>query len=410
MIQAFPVLFGGMERPALDLNFAALKQLDPRVTFTRGSSGTFIGADGTVQTAGVNVPRFTHDPVSGASLGLLVEESRTNAFTYSAEFDNAAWSKSAVTANANAAIAPDGTASAEAVLEAATTDAHQMTSTLGTSGSSASRTLSVFAKANGRSWLRLNLNDGTNRQAWFDVANGIIGTTGSGVTAVITAFPNGWFRCAITTTSTHVISVIAVSSADAVLSYAGNASLGLLLWGAQFEVGAFATSYIATAAASATRAADVASMTGADFSSWYRQDEGTVQVDSDAAAIVTNAVLASIDDGTLNNRIEVRHASTGTNTTRSDIVAGGSVIMTSLPLVGAVSRRRAATAYAAAASIGAGNGMLGAPLLGGVMPTGIDRLRIGVATFGGQFNGTIARLRYWRRRLPDSQLQTLTRL
>ena len=409
MIQAFPVLFGGMERPALDLNFAALKQLDPRVTFTRASSGTYIDQAGLVQTAGTNVPRFTHD-LAGASLGLLVEEARTNAFTYSAEFDNAAWSKNALTINANAATAPDGTASAEAVLEAATTDAHQMTSTLGVSGSSAARTLSVFAKANGRSWLRLNLNDGTNRQAWFDVANGVVGTTGSGVTAMITAFPNGWFRCAITTTSTHVISVIAVASADNTLSYAGNASLGLLLWGAQFEVGAFATSYIATTGASATRAADVATMTGTDFSAWYRQDGGTLvaefRVSSNFASNGSNGFFVS--DGGTSSRFNVA-AFNGLLNFFANAVVGGTQVNANLaaPAPGALIR---AVMAMQADNVGyAANGVSGVDS-SAVLPV-VNQMQVGgVPGLSAYVNGPIARIRYWRRRLPDSQLQLLSRL
>jgi hypothetical protein len=65
-------------RPSLDLRFALAKKLDPRITFTRGSTGTYFGSDGLMRTAGVNEPRFDHDPITGQSLGLLIEESRTN--------------------------------------------------------------------------------------------------------------------------------------------------------------------------------------------------------------------------------------------------------------------------------------------------------------------------------------------
>jgi hypothetical protein len=69
---------------ALDLNFASTKSLVDSatglnlVTFTRASSATFIDSAGTLQTAAVNVPRFDHNPTTGESLGLLVEEQRTN--------------------------------------------------------------------------------------------------------------------------------------------------------------------------------------------------------------------------------------------------------------------------------------------------------------------------------------------
>ena len=65
-------------KPSLNLNFARSRALDPRITFTRASVGTYVGRDGLIKTAGNNEPRFDHDPVTLESLGLLLEESRTN--------------------------------------------------------------------------------------------------------------------------------------------------------------------------------------------------------------------------------------------------------------------------------------------------------------------------------------------
>ena len=65
-------------KPSLNLNFARARALDPRITFTRASVGTYVGRDGRIKTAGNNEARFDHDPVTLESLGLLIEESRTN--------------------------------------------------------------------------------------------------------------------------------------------------------------------------------------------------------------------------------------------------------------------------------------------------------------------------------------------
>lgn len=63
-------------------------------TFARAGSATYIAADGTIQTAGVNVPRYEYDPLTGKCLGMLVEAgARTNRFLYSHVFDDAAWNK-----------------------------------------------------------------------------------------------------------------------------------------------------------------------------------------------------------------------------------------------------------------------------------------------------------------------------
>jgi hypothetical protein len=60
------------QRPSLDLNFARTKRLDPRITYSRASSGTYVDENGLIQSVATNVARFDHDPVTGESLGLLV--------------------------------------------------------------------------------------------------------------------------------------------------------------------------------------------------------------------------------------------------------------------------------------------------------------------------------------------------
>jgi hypothetical protein len=64
--------------PTLNLDFANSQELDPRITFTRGSIGTFVNKNGLIETAAANIPRFDYDPISGECRGLLIEESRTN--------------------------------------------------------------------------------------------------------------------------------------------------------------------------------------------------------------------------------------------------------------------------------------------------------------------------------------------
>jgi hypothetical protein len=75
-------------RPTFSRDFAGEKTLDngtgPAITFTRASGATFFDADGVLQTAANDAPRFDHDPVTGESRGLLIEEARTNLLLNSA--------------------------------------------------------------------------------------------------------------------------------------------------------------------------------------------------------------------------------------------------------------------------------------------------------------------------------------
>ena len=65
-------------RPSLSINFARSQTLDPRITFTRTTSGTRVGPDGYIEVIPADQPRFDFDPVTGECLGLLIEEQRVN--------------------------------------------------------------------------------------------------------------------------------------------------------------------------------------------------------------------------------------------------------------------------------------------------------------------------------------------
>ena len=57
--------------------------------FTRATTGTFIGSNGLIQTAAIDAPRFTHDPVTREVQGLLIEEQRTNHWTQNTDLTGA---------------------------------------------------------------------------------------------------------------------------------------------------------------------------------------------------------------------------------------------------------------------------------------------------------------------------------
>src|SRR4029077_15880586 len=71
-------------QPSLSLDFTTGPPLDPRITFTRASVGTYFDVAGTMQTATANTPRFDYDPVTHALRGLLIETQRINILLNSA--------------------------------------------------------------------------------------------------------------------------------------------------------------------------------------------------------------------------------------------------------------------------------------------------------------------------------------
>jgi len=278
---------------------AQLEQRSSVTAYTATTTAAITNYIPVLLNAGGNQPRFDNNPTTGESLGLLIEEQRTNLFTYSSAFDDASWSKSASSVTANTVIAPDGTLSADALIEDATNAQHFISKVA--SIQSGSVTLSIYAKAAGRDWIRIQTYSGV--YAWFNISTGVLGTVQSGCTATITSVGNGWYRCTATVTYVNQTNYIFLANADGVTSYTGNGFSGVFLWGAQLEAASFATSYISTTSATATRAADSAQMTGANFTSWYSQGFGTLYAEyahlqDTGASTVTTPV--EMNDGTQN--------------------------------------------------------------------------------------------------------------
>jgi hypothetical protein len=284
-----------------------------------------------LETAASGVARFDHSPTTGESLGFLVEEQRTNLVLRSEEFDNASWTKTASIAIVqNSQIAPDGVLSMDSLVDSGNASKRILQAT--TSIASATYTLSVYAKefsTGAKRYLFMSLsssaNTSTYAQARFDVSNGTVvfnGASGTGLS--ISSFNaedvgNGVYRCFITgtigTNTDLSVNIGMTASATNITpetrgsqNYTGDGYSGIYIWGAQLEAGAFPTSYIKTVASQVTRSADAASMTGANFSSWYRQDEGTLY--AEGVNNIPNATvgIVSLDDGTISNRMTLRRS------------------------------------------------------------------------------------------------------
>jgi hypothetical protein len=317
---------------ALDFTTAAL---DSRVTFTRttGSSNpaTYVASTGYIASATNNQPRFDFHPVTLACKGLLIEESRTNNVLFSQVYNGGAYTFTEASAVDNSTASPDNTVTACLFSETAVTSQHSAFGNATTNVTSGTTyTQSIFAKAGTVSVIQLTFAGGgfgTSQYANFDLANGVLGTVIGG-TATISPAANGFYRItfsATATASTAVATVIVVftnnnTTASRAPSYAGNTGSNVYLWGSQFETGAFATSYIPTTTTALTRNADVATMTGTNFSDWWQATRGGASVLATPSTVSGIRPLVQFDDNTADNIIALRG-----NTTNPElyIVDGG---------------------------------------------------------------------------------------
>ena len=225
-------------RPSLTLDFANSRQLDPRITFTRSSIATYLNPDtDRITTATSGIARIEKE-------GLLIEESRTNIIEYSnpdvvSYWGTPTWATESGAVTDNAAEAPDGTTTARKYKLGFLTSWGQIRKSLGVTGN---HVISVFVK---------KVNSGDS----LTVINKSTGDTE--ISSGTEEYPNGWTRYWFFVN--NIIQLRIQFDAD------------VFIWGVQVEAGTFVTSYIPTSGTSLVRAADVASITETNFSSWYNQ-------------------------------------------------------------------------------------------------------------------------------------------
>jgi hypothetical protein len=247
------------------------------LSVTRATTATRVNSSGLIESVATNVPRL--DYTNGTCPSILVEPQRTNLFSYSEQFDNASWTKLDSSISSNATISPDGTTTADKLIENSSTANHLIQKAVVAINSSYS--FSVYAKKAERNWIVLRGVNAAfqNVKAWFNIDAGTVGTLENGATGTITSVGNGWYKCTmiIPTFSTGFEFRVSLSTGNGVDSYLGNGTSGAYIWGAQLEAGSYATSYIPTVASSVTRNADVISKTG--ISTLIGQTEGTMFLD-----------------------------------------------------------------------------------------------------------------------------------
>jgi hypothetical protein len=355
-------------------------------------------------TAAAGVPRFEHNPVTGESLGLEIEEPRTNLILRSEEFDTAAWSGVATGVEANTAVSPDGTLDADKVYEG--TGSNFQNRFQSVAQTATTYAFSVYAKK-GQTDRFVMFAGSPQALLWIDMTTWSVFASTNVVSSSITAVGNGWYRCTLVYTNTSAssfqtgVNLVQVGTTNTV-SYTGNGFSGIYIWGAQLEASAFATSYIPTVASQVTRAADSASMTGANFSSWFRKDEGTIYIEGAPGNYLINAAgYWQIDSGVVLPYVKIMY---GANT------FFGNTFPPTIAPAGAtqVGPNKAVHTYS---STGQANCVNGNAVTSNSTVTSMDaatRLWIGWAVTSPQPGGPIRKFAYYPKRLTNAELQAIT--
>lgn len=260
-----------------------------------------------VSTAGQ--PRFEYG-IDGQSEGILIESQSTNLFLRSESIGSSSWTKFRSNRDGDVAVAPDGTLTADKLREDTSANATHGIYQNFTASSATAYTVSVYAKADGRSHFAITFDDYgsifANDSAFFNLSTGATGTTDSDITSSIQDCGGGWFRCIATrTTLTSGSARVAfyLADADNSTSYTGDKYSGVLLWGAMAEASSHCSSYLKTEASTVTRAADSLSVVS---SSLFDNGEGALFVENKQPNATQNNAVASITDGGSSNYVRIR--------------------------------------------------------------------------------------------------------
>jgi hypothetical protein len=342
-----------------------------------------------------NEPRFDHDPVTLACKGLLIEEGRTNLVSRSQEFSNWSFTNSTL---GSSATAPDGNSTANSVAF------QNSTSPPATVYSSMARLVSVSVTAGQQYTVSFYVKASTNTSINIGTNGQTSPGNNSGALVNVTT---SWTRVSFTLTAggndSGLYAVIG-SGFNGVPTYLSARTIEI--WGAQLEAGSFPTSYIPTTTGTLARSADVCSITTAG---WSNAGNDTMVAEYFVER-TTNAILVeggpsiswmTIGFATTNRQRNLyRH---GGSSTRVDAqTADNSVSFVSINKTALTSGEQIAL-----------NGSLSQTLLGDPPQSDISTiLSIGRRSDGGfaYLNGHLASIRYYRKRLPDAKIQTITQL
>jgi len=413
-------------RPTLDLNFAENKSLIDSITgrnlitFSRSQSGkeaTYVGSDGLIKYAGADEPRFDYDPETGESLGLLIEEQRTNFETNSRltslirinatgtagdGFYDALGTTGTYYKSPNKEILPDGSIDYVAQFYFNGQNPSSINESL-SFGSAKWNNVgyirSFYVKVSGPCTLPIINNNGFPRN-FYTFTNDDVGKWRRVVTPVDQGGAN----------APRSIQAFEVWNFNKSKGYTTSNLLKIQFALVQVEFGNFATSYIPTKGSTVTRNADEASITGTNFSGFYNQSVVSIFSQYKSSSNNNFANLFEFNDGT------------STPSGPSLLVKYGTALSFTSPVNGSytnsqvsdpVAQLESKIAFTVDSANGTSFSIANRPFLSNPLSDldpDVARLFIGCNRNVDDFlNGTISRLTYWPKRLPDLELQQLTK-
>lgn len=162
-----------------------------------------------------------------------------NRLTYGNDLAKSAyWTATGVTALGNQISNPlDGSVTASSMTETAVTSEHKVVQNVTSFFPSQQYTVTAYVRPNGRNNVQLVAYDGnTTYSAFYDVSAGTVGTVVNASGTSITLQPNGFYICQLNFTASSAATTsgtysLKLSTNGSTVSYAGDTSKGVYVWG-----------------------------------------------------------------------------------------------------------------------------------------------------------------------------------
>lgn len=339
-----------------------------KLTYSAPSTKWILGSNGLYQSGTTLRTEYNS---SSVALGVRIEEARTNVVLHNRDLTNAAWTKTNTTA-AKDQTGIDGVANSASSLTATAGNGTCLQAI--TLGSSARYQSAFVKRITGSGTINMTMDNGTT---WTAVT----------VTA-------SWTRVEIPTQTlaNPTVGFRIVTSGDAI-------AIDMV----QNENGVFATSPIATAGSTVTRAGDDITIGSSLFP--LSSSLGTMYVRSNLIAANANPRPLTLNDGTINECHIIDQTST---TATRGVTLDGLVTQASVSVtVNAGAYNKVAYAYALNDFSMVANAGTPQTDAAGTLPT-VTRLDVGSLAGTSIWSGWISQIMYLPRRMSNADMQTLT--
>ena len=401
------IWFGGFNSGNFNSNgtfsvIGVANRVDEILIQSIGSNNTYSLDNVSVKeyTTATNTPRLDY---STGSEAFLLEPQSTNLITYSEDFSQSVWAKGRVSITPNTLKSPDGSINASTLSVTSATGGEEYLRIQSNNANEA--TCSFYVKKG--NWRYITIR--SVNASVFDFDTEAFTFTGTNEIVSFDKLQNGWYRLKASSPTRIYCSIGFATNATTPYGGSGVNGSNMYIWGAQLEQQSYATSYIPTSGASATRNQELCT----NATPVINSEEGTLYAEISALSDDLTNRLITISNGTTNNRLIIQYNSQSNNIS-CNMVVGGSArgVISYTTAIGLISLNKIAVRYSSTNFDLYVNGVLRDSVGAGSVMVANTMNELQFANYNGTlpFFGNTKGLKYYPKALADVQLQDLTTL